>query len=152
TPYRGLDVLLRAFPLVRSAVPNVRLRVFSGLAVYQVSEAQDPHAGLYRLARETAGVEYVGPVGQRRLAEELAGVGALAYPSTFAETSCICVLEAMATGAAVLTTKLGALPETAAGHARMIEYQHNKGDLANAFAELTISSLRSIEQDPKSEE
>ena len=49
------------------------------------------------------------------LAAELAQAAALAYPSTYPETSCIAALEAMSVGAAVLTTRSGAMPETTAG-------------------------------------
>ena len=148
TPFRGLDVLLQAFPKIRDAVPGTRLRVFSSMDVYQLSPEQDQYHFLYERCRSTPGVEYVGSVGQRRLAEELRGAAALSYPSTFAETSCIAVLEAMALGAAVLTTRLGALPETAAGWASMVEWQADKFRLASQFAALAVETLRAMREDP----
>jgi hypothetical protein len=96
TPFRGLDVLLQAFPAIRSAVPGTRLRIFSSMGVYQVPAEKDEFRDLYSRARYIKGVQYVGSVGQRSLAKEIAGAAALAYPSTFAETSCIAVIEAMA--------------------------------------------------------
>jgi glycosyltransferase involved in cell wall biosynthesis len=142
TPFRGLDVLLQAFPAIRSAVPGTRLRVFSSMGVYQVGAADDRYRYLYERCKSLDGVEYVGSMGQTRLAAELAGTAALAYPSTFAETSCITALEAMAVGAAVLATRLGALPETTGGLAAMIDWLPDKAALARAFADATIANLR----------
>ena len=67
------------------------------------------------------GADYRGALGQARLAQELRGVAGLAYPSTFAETSCITVLEAMAAGAFIFTTRLGALPETTNGFGYLVD-------------------------------
>lgn len=152
TPFRGLDVLLRAFPAIRAAVPGARLRVFSSMGVYGVKPEDDQHTALYQQARETVGVEYVGSIGQRALAEEINGAAALAYPSTFQETSCISVMEAMAVGAAVLSTRLAAIPETTAGHADLVEWQEDKVALARSFAAMAIETLRGMQQAPGSAE
>jgi glycosyltransferase involved in cell wall biosynthesis len=148
TPFRGLDVLLRAFPAIRAGVRGARLRVFSSMAIYQIPSGQDQYAKLYRQCATTKGVDYVGPVGQQDLAREVAGAAALAYPCTFAETSCIAALEAMATGALVLTTSLGALPETTGGFARMVEPQADRARLAKDFGRMAIEALGDLQRNP----
>jgi glycosyltransferase involved in cell wall biosynthesis len=103
-PFRGLDVLLDAFPSIRAGYPGTRLRVFSGMATLQMAIEKDPYAELYRRCKEMDGVEYMVR-SPNLLAAELAQAAALAYPSTYPETSCIAALEAMSVGAAVLTTR-----------------------------------------------
>jgi glycosyltransferase involved in cell wall biosynthesis len=148
TPFRGLNVLLKAFPLIRNAVPGTRLRVYSSMAVYQVNPADDAYHHLYRRCRSTDGVDYVGSMGQSLLAEELATAAALTYPSTFAETSCIAVLEAMAVGASVFATGLGVLQETTSGLAALVDWQPNAERLAESFAAMTIDALSEMQRNP----
>ena len=112
------------------------------MQVYQISPEADRYRDLYETARNMAGVEYIGSVSQTQLAQDLPQMAALAYPSNFAETSCIAVTEAMAAGAAVYTTRLGALPETTGMHATMIDWQPDKTALAGAFADMVTRSLQ----------
>jgi glycosyltransferase involved in cell wall biosynthesis len=146
-PYRGLDVLLAAFPAIRAAIPDARLKVFSNLG--DVNAPGNEYAGLQRQCRATDGVEYVGSIGQAELAVELRQAAALAYPSTFLETSCIAALEAMAAGALVLTARSGALPETTAGFAALVNPENDPQAYARAFAKMAIDSLRADERDPQ---
>ncbi len=143
TPYRGLDLLLEAFPAVRRAVPGVTLKVFSGMSVYQVPEAEDPSrfGWLYQRCRETEGVEYLGSRPQEELAAALRAAAVLAYPNSYPETSCIAVLEALAAGCAVVTSRRGALPETAAGFARLVPADDDRPAYVEQFAAATLQAL-----------
>jgi glycosyltransferase involved in cell wall biosynthesis len=122
TPFRGLNVLLDIFPAIRARIPGTRLKVFSSLRVYQIPEQQDltAHGELYERCRRTDGVDYVGSVSQPRLADELRSINALAYPNTFPETFCVSAIEALASGCRIVTTDLGALPETTANFADLV--------------------------------
>jgi glycosyltransferase involved in cell wall biosynthesis len=140
-PYRGLDVLIAAFPSIRAAVPDTTLRVFSGLSTTRGGPDDNRYKDLYERCVATEGVEYVGPVSQPALADALSEATALAYPSTYPETSCIAAMEAMAMGATVLTTGLAALPETLAGFGRMVPPSNDPVALARAFAVMAIDAL-----------
>ena len=87
-------------------------------------------------------------MGQSLLAGELATAAALAYPSTFAETSCISALEAMAIGTSVFATRLGALPETTNGLAELVDWQSNPELLVESLAAMTADALIEMQQDP----
>ncbi len=121
TPFRGLDVLAACFPPVFHRHPHCQLDVFSSMQVYGQPETEDPHRPLYDQLRSMAGVVYRGSVSQAELARQLAQTSILAYPNTFAETSCIAVMEALAAGLLVVTSDLGALPETGCGFAQLVQ-------------------------------
>jgi tetratricopeptide (TPR) repeat protein/glycosyltransferase involved in cell wall biosynthesis len=146
-PFRGLDVLLDSFPLIRAAIPGVRLRVCSSLEAYQVSDEQDPYTALYQRCRETEGVEYLGGLGQEALAGVLREATCLAYLNRFAETSCIAVLEALAAGCLVVSSRLGALPESAAGFAQLISVPADPQEHALRYAEAMVAALTDLRQD-----
>jgi glycosyltransferase involved in cell wall biosynthesis len=141
TPFRGLNVLIHLFPEVRREFPTAELEVFSSMKVYQQDEPGDEFAHLYHQCRATPGVRYVGSVPQPRLAEELKAASILAYPNTFAETSCIAVMEAMAAGLFVVTTDLGALPETTAGFGALVAPPAGPAGV-NSFAQGFLDRLR----------
>ncbi len=145
TPFRGLDVLLDVFPRIRDAVPEAELHLFSSMAVYGLAEEEDRarYGALYERA-DQPGVVLRGSVPQETLARELQECSLMVYPNHFPETSCIAAIEAQAAGAPVVTSRLGALPETVAdgvtglcipGDSRSPAYQR-------AFIEKTVNLLK----------
>lgn len=110
TPFRGLSELLDCWLEIRSEIPGVRLKVYSDMRLYQVSDHL--YASLYERCRRMEGVEYIGSIGQRALAKELARCDYLTYPNTFDETFCIVASEAAAVGCVPIVPPNGALPET----------------------------------------
>ena len=148
TPFRGLDVLLKSFPSIRAAIPGCRLKVYSSMKVYQVSPDKDEHQGLYDLCRTIDGAEYIGSVPQPRLASALSEADILAYPSTFEEMACISVMEAMAAGCVVVTSKLGALSETLAGYGFLMEPRVDVVEFANEYARAVVELVKGARQRP----
>ena len=113
TPFRGLDVLLKVFPRIRKACPDAELEIFSSMKVYGWTEDRDQaeFKRLYQQAQQP-GVTLVGTLPQLQLAERLQHARILAYPNHYAETFCIAAIEAQAAGCVVVTSDLGALPQT----------------------------------------
>ncbi len=151
TPFRGLNVLASLFPALRGEFPTAELRVYSSMKVYQQEEQDDPFAPLYQRLRTTPGIHYVGSLSQKQLAQELLRVSVLAYPNTFAETSCIAVMEALAAGAYVVTSDLGALPETTLGLATLVPPgpASDPSKYAGRYLQSLVAVLRGWLQNPQ---
>jgi len=101
---------------------NAELHIFSGTKIYgnEFYKSQDEiHKHLYNKCSELPNVIYRDNIPNDELRRELPSFDILAYPSTFEETSCISVIEAISAGLRVICSSLGALPETTEGWARM---------------------------------
>lgn len=110
TPFRGLGVLLDAFPAIRAAVPPATLHVWSGMAAYD--QPDDPFRPLYERAAALPGVVRHEPVPQQALVPALQAAALMVYPATFSETSCIAAMMAIAAGVPVVASDRAGLPET----------------------------------------
>lgn len=148
TPFRGLNVLLRALPIIRSSVPRAIARIYSSMAVYGAPD--EPFRDLYDACRRTEGVEYFGSVGQAELTRAYAAADIFAYPSTFKETSCITLMEAMASGCLILSTNYGALPDTAAGFGHLLARSAELSDdeFVGTYARFVIDIIRHSYESP----
>ncbi|MEZ5670466.1 MAG: glycosyltransferase [Alphaproteobacteria bacterium] len=147
TPFRGLHVLLHAMPQITLRHPLARLKVYSSMSLYHTED--DPFGELYAWAQRTPGVAYSPSIPQAALPAALADVSVLAYPNTFDETSCIAVMEAMAAGCRVVTARRGALPETTAGFARLVEPDADLRAFSGRFAAAVDAELCSRRDDPQ---
>jgi glycosyltransferase involved in cell wall biosynthesis len=93
-------------------VSDAHLSVASSMRTYN-SEDDKVNLRLFDELTQLPHTEHVGAVNQTRLRDIASRCRAMSYPCTFAETSCISAMEAMAAGCVVVSTVHGAMPETA---------------------------------------
>jgi len=146
TPWRGLEVLLEAWEILKPK--NAELHVFSSCKIYgeEFGKTDFQYKHLYDKCNELPGVVYRGSIANEDLRNELYEFDILAYPNTFEETSCIAVIEALCAGLRVITSNLGALPETTEGWARMYPYLANPNVHAEAFAKILGEEIELIRE------
>lgn len=145
TPYRGLSVLLDAWDILNPK--DCELHVFSSCQIYgkDFADSEDPkYTDLYNRCLNTKGIVYRGSIPNDELRAELPEFDILAYPSTFEETSCIAVIEALSAGLSVVTSNLGALPETTEGWAIIYPYLMDSGKHAEIFASLLEKEIEAM--------
>lgn len=110
TPWRGLEVLVEAFKLLDRR--DICLDVYSSTVIYGKDYMPNAYNWLFDRCRQTPGINYRGYAANKAIIKALQASHIFAYPSIFAETSCLSAIEAGAAGCAICTTDLGALPET----------------------------------------
>jgi len=140
TPNRGLEILLKAFKILNRN--DIELTVFSSNIIYgkgYSNQLAGTHDHLFHQCRTTPGVTYRGYAMNKAVRQALQSSHILAYPSIYEETSCLAAIEAGAAGCKIVTTNLGALPETCNNWATYVDYQY--GDDLDLLAERYAETL-----------
>lgn len=136
TPWRGLDVLLKAWEIL--SPEGCELHVFSSCKIYgpEYSSEDQRYQYLYDWCERLPGAAYRGSIPNEQLRLELPDFDMLAYPCTFEETSCIAAIDALCAGLRVVCSAIGALPETTEGWARIYSYEEDRSKHADLFAKI----------------
>lgn len=155
---RGLLLALQEWPRIREQVEDAELHVFYGFENWEATarmmgDAQHMRAitHLRRLIRTTEGVVHHGRVSGARLAQEMMTAGVWAYPTHFAETSCLGAMEAQAAGLRIVTSPLAALNETAGDRAAMIPFQWGSPEYRERFIREVVDAMTWPDQGDRSE-
>jgi glycosyltransferase involved in cell wall biosynthesis len=107
---RGVLNLLALWPYLHSAHPQWQLAVFCNPAEGLGKEEEEKW---YNRFRELPGLIHIGEVAPRDHAAAMRRGQVLLMPNPAYETSCIALMEAMASGMRCVITGRAALPETA---------------------------------------
>jgi glycosyltransferase involved in cell wall biosynthesis len=114
-------------------VKDDKIDVFSSFKIYGWDEMDKQFEPLYDEIREHPNMTYHGFVPNNELKEHLNKSHIFAYPSTWVETSCRAMLEAMSAGLVCVHPNYGALAETSGSLNIMYQGNIDKGKHANVF-------------------
>jgi len=148
TPWRGLEIALAAMDGIKD--PDITLDVYSSTIIYGKSFEQqndDKYKPLYDKAKNMPNVNYMGYCDHKTLVSKLKDYDVNCFPSIWEETFCISAMESLAAGQILITTDLGALPETCCEFPIYIPYTQNKPKLALQLAECILQTKRMLSQD-----
>lgn len=151
TPYRGLIHLIEIFKEIQKRHPEASLHIFSGYDVYQggrdsMTSLQKEFDTIKEQLVTIPNVTTYGNIMQGDLAKEFLRSSILAYPNTFAETSCITAMEAQAAGCVPVTSALGALPETIGDAGILIQGKPGGAEYIKAYIEAVDGLLSNPER------
>lgn len=148
TPWRGLEIALEAMSKIDD--PDITLDVYSSTIIYGKSfqdQNDDKYKPLYEKAKELPNVNYMGYCDHKTLVSKLKDYDVNCFPSIWEETFCISAMESLAAGQILITTDLGALPETCCEFPIYIPYTPNKEKLTIQLRECILQTKKMLSMD-----
>ena len=148
TPWRGLEVALATMEAIKN--PDITLDVYSSTIIYGSSFHNQNDKGyekLYEKAKALPNVNYMGYCPHDELVSKLKDYDINCFPSIWEETFCISAMESLAVGQLLITTDLGALPETCAEFPIYIPYTPDKAKLAIQLGECVLQCKEMLKTD-----
>jgi UDP-glucose:(glucosyl)LPS alpha-1,2-glucosyltransferase len=130
TPHRGLDIATHVFSRIAEEFPNVHMDVFSSFGVYGWGDRDYQFNHIFDYIKSHPKMTYHGAQTNKTVLQYLEKAHVFLYPSTWKETSCIAMIEAIESGCVVVHPDYAALPETAAERTMM--YPFTEDNMAHA--------------------
>lgn len=119
TPHRGLDILYNVFTRIKPVLENCeikgKLNVYSSYEIYDQPGRDEQFKELFDALKADPDVNYSKSISNEDMLKELYKMDVLAYPCTWPETSCLVLIESMASGLYCVHPNITALPETSGG-------------------------------------
>jgi glycosyltransferase involved in cell wall biosynthesis len=143
TPHRGLNILLSAFNVLAKEYSNLELDVYSSFKIYGWEGRDEQYKPLFDYCKEHPQINYHGSVSNDEVRKALQQAHFFVYPSTWVETSCMSLMEAMSAGCFCIHPNYGALYETAANWTWMYQWVENERDHVKKIIELTSTAIES---------
>tara|TARA_B000000437_G_scaffold41187_2_gene28531 strand:- start:7100 stop:9235 length:2136 start_codon:yes stop_codon:yes gene_type:complete len=136
TPYRGLIIAYHLFQQIKKIIPDIKFKIFSCFnrnskndktrylpikSLDEINETPEDrtYGSVYKLLIDDPNIDFYGSVPQKVLFEHVKKAMIFFYPNTYPETCCTSILEAMAHRCNVISSELGAIPETSNGFANL---------------------------------
>ena len=138
TPHRGLEILVPVFDALHKELKedrniHIHLDVFSSFSIYGWNERDRPYEALFEECIRHPAITYHGAKSNAEVREALKESHIFAFPSIWPETSCLAMIEAMASGTHVVHSNLGALPETSGGATTCYPFVTDRDQHADIF-------------------
>jgi glycosyltransferase involved in cell wall biosynthesis len=142
TPHRGLNILVPVFIRLAEEFKNIELDVYSSFSLYGWSQRDEQFKGVFQACKDHKRINYHGAVENSVIRDALKEAHMLAYPSTWPETSCLVLMEAMSAGLTCVHSNYAALPETAGNYTIMYQYHEKLEEHANVFYHILKNSIK----------
>ena len=144
TPHRGLNILVPVFKKLCESHENIELDIYSSFKIYGWESRDEQYQQLFDECKNTPNINYHGFVSNDEIRSALIKSHIFAYPSTWVETSCLALIEAMSAGNICVHPNLGALYETAANWTHMYQWNENAAQHANMFYSIIDSAIKEL--------
>ncbi len=148
TPHRGLNILVPVFKKLADENPNLHLDIYSSFEIYGWGDRDEQFKALFEDIKTHPQMTYHGFKPHDEVLAALNKAHIFAYPSTWPETSCISLIEAMSARCMCVHPNFAALYETASNWTVMYDWQEQPAQHANKFYSALKASIDVIQNNP----
>jgi UDP-glucose:(glucosyl)LPS alpha-1,2-glucosyltransferase len=146
TPHRGLAILVPVFEALAKKYDNIHLDVYSSFKIYGWEQRDEQFRELFDRVDLNPNMTHHGSRPNSEVREALKNSHVFAYPSIWAETSCLSLIEAMSAGLHCVHSNYAALPETSANWTTMYQLHEDPNKHAGAFYHILESVINNYEE------
>lgn len=144
TPHRGLNILTPVFDKLCEKYDNIYLDVYSSFKLYGWDQRDNDYKDVFAQLEKNDRVTNHGTQPNEVIREALKKSHIFAYPTTWQETSCLCLMEAMSASNICVHSNYGGIFETASHWTNMYQYHENPSSHASAvynMLDITIENF-----------
>jgi UDP-glucose:(glucosyl)LPS alpha-1,2-glucosyltransferase len=145
TPHRGLNILVPVFSALAEKYPHIHLNVYSSFKLYGWEERDEQYKELFEIIKQHPNMSYHGTQSNECVRAALCNAHIFAYPSIWAETSCLSLIEAMSAQLLCVHSNYGALAETSAGWTNMYQLHEDLNQHAGIFYNILEGTIQNYE-------
>jgi glycosyltransferase involved in cell wall biosynthesis len=128
-----VPVFYELYEELKSEGVHIHLDVFSSFSIYGWGARDEPYKAIFQMCHDHPAITYHGAKPNSVVRDALEKAHIFAFPSIWPETSCIAMIEAMASATMVVHPNLAALVETSGGNTRMYPFIVDRDDHAAVF-------------------
>lgn len=136
SPQRGLDVLLNSLKYVDD---DFELNIFNEI----IPELENEASIYYQLSKDER-VNFYGKTPKKIIRKYLNNSHIYAYPTTYRETFCISLTEALSSNCLSIFPDFGVMPEVSSGYGQMYKYNENYQKHSYEFAEKLKNGIKLV--------
>ena len=141
-PYRGLDVLLEALSLIHD--DKLELHVFGDLDSDTIDWKSEFKDKIKKMCQLDSRVILHGRVENKDIRDFISTCHIFAYPSTWKETSCLSLIEALSAGLYCITNSFTVLPETGSGYTKIYPFNRDMKEQAKILSEYILAGIKEV--------
>ena len=146
---RGLEHLLKMWPDIKKQLPDAKLEICYGWALFDLGYAGNPYMMKWKEEMETLmkqeGITHHGRLSKKKLDDLSETCDLWVYPTHFEETFCITAVRMQSLGVVPVTINLAALQDTVFSGVKIdgdIQEQETKDLFLKELVALSIDGFR----------
>jgi UDP-glucose:(glucosyl)LPS alpha-1,2-glucosyltransferase len=143
TPHRGLDILYYVFDQLTKKHDDIHLDVYSSFKIYgwESRDEEDHIKKILDHVKNHPKITYHGFKPNDEVVKALCKSDIFAYPSTWPETYCLSLVEAMVAGNICVHPNFAALPEISANWTVMYDMNEDKKEHCRIFYNMLETAI-----------